>query len=172
VSRLLLVAVLLMAAPRGIAVPVETRAVTPLQGFDGRWVLDAKRSEFGATQSVLRARIDDVVTDSNRVLVRSRYVRANGDTTRLNYVYRIPGVAENTLGGQLVHTTGRRVGKTLEFVSVVKILLLELKAEEHWSLAAGGDSLVMERTANSPLGAQHQVLYFGLRGHAGLPGGP
>jgi uncharacterized membrane protein YecN with MAPEG domain len=66
--------------------------------------------------------------------------------------------------GQSVQTHGRHAGAALEFVSVIKILLIELKSEERWSLAARGDTLVMERTAHSPLGTQHQVLYFGHGG--------
>ena len=141
----------------------------PLQSFDGRWVLDTARSEFGSAASGFRAREDEIVTDGERVRVRSRAVRASGDSTSLDYVYRADGEAENTLRGQLVRTSGRHVGKTLEFVSVAKLLLLELRSEERWSLAAGGDTLLMERTARSPLGVQHQLLYFGHERPAGAP---
>ena len=149
--------------------PVGVRPIIPLQGFDGRWVLDTRRSEFGSRQSVLRAREDAVVTDGEKLLVRSQYVRANGDTTNLGYSYRADGEASNSMAGQLVRTTGRHVGRALEFVSVVKFLLVELRVNERWSLAAGGDTLVMERTSHSPLGNQHQVLYFS---HHDLPGWP
>src|ERR1051326_6020076 len=84
----------------------------PLQSFDGRWVLDAARSEFGSAASRLRAREDEIATDGERghpaggesgappsglapredevcrggerVRVRSRAVRASGDSTSLD----------------------------------------------------------------------------------------
>jgi Tfp pilus assembly protein PilX len=163
-STLLLVAALLAAA----AIPGAVRT-SPLQGFDGRWVLDTARSEFGSTQSVLRAREDQLVPAGERLRVSSWYVRADGDTTRLTYAYRTNGDTSNTVAGQLVRTTGRHAGKALEFTSVMKILLVELRVNEHWSLAAGGDTLVIERIARSPLGDKHQVLYFS---HHDRPGSP
>jgi hypothetical protein len=168
-STLLLLAALLATAAAGApALPVRD-ASHPLTGFDGRWVLDTARSEFGSAHSVLRAREDELTSDGERLRVRSRSVRADGDSTRLDYVYRADSTAENMLSGQVVRTTGRHVGRTLEFVSVVKLLLLELRVDEHWSLAAGGDTLVMQRTSHSPMGNQHQVLYFAKRGGAGAP---
>ena len=140
----------------------------PLQGFDGRWVLDANRSDFGGEQSALRAREDSITgVEAEKLGISSWYVRASGDTTRLAYGYRTDGEASNTVAGQLVRTAGRHVGKALEFVSVVKLLLLELKVNERWSLAAGGDTLIIERTSHSPLGNKHQVLYLS---HHDLPG--
>ena len=162
-------ALLLTAALRAASgIPGATRT-PPLQAFDAHWVLDVRRSQFGGTQSVLRAREDRVVTDGEKLLVSSRYVRANGDTTRLGYVYRADGEASNSMAGQLVRTTGRHVGRALEFVSVVKILLVELRVNERWSLAVGGDTLVVERTSHSPLGTQHQVLYFARQARTGGP---
>lgn len=161
----LLVALALLAVT---AVPGTVRT-PPIQGFDGRWVLDVRRSEFGSAATAVRAREDDVITDGEQLRVSSRYVRANGDTTNLAYIYRADGETSNSLSGQLVRTTGRHAGKALEFVSVVKLLLLELRENERWSLAAGGDSLVIERTSHSPLGDRHQVLYFS---HHDLPGWP
>ena len=157
---------LLATAPVAAPAPPHPVRPAPLRGFDGRWVLDAARSDFGGAQSVLRGREDEVVTDGERVRVRSRALRANGDSTSLDYVYRADGEAENTLKGQVVRTTGRHAGPALEFVSVLKILLLELRSDERWSLAAGGDSLVVERTARSPLGVQHQLLRFARSGAA------
>jgi len=166
-----LVAALLATATAGApALPVRD-AGHPLAGFDGRWVLDTARSDFGSARSVLRAREDELTSDGQRLRVRSRSVRASGDSTRLEYVYRADSTAENMLSGQVVRTTGRHAGSALEFVSVVKLLLLELRVDERWSLAAGGDKLVMERTSHSPMGNQHQVLYFANRGSAGAPAG-
>jgi hypothetical protein len=162
-------ALLLLTALLATSVLPGAPRTAPLQGFDGRWVLDTRRSEFGGTQSVLRAREDQLVPDGEKLRVSSWYVRADGDTTRLTYAYRTDGEASNTVAGQLVRTTGRHAGKTLEFVSVVKILLAELRVNERWSLAAGGDTLVIERTAHSPLGDKHQVLYFS---HHDRPGSP
>jgi hypothetical protein len=118
---------------------------------------------------VLRAREDELTSDGERLRVRSRSVRADGDSTRLEYVYRADSTAENMLSGQVVRTTGRHAGSALQFVSVVKLLLVELRVDERWSLAANGDTLIMERTSHSPMGSQHQVLYFAKRGGAGTP---
>jgi len=169
VSALLLFTVLLASAAAGIPTHPARDAAHPLAGFDGRWVLDAGRSDFGSAHSVLRSREDELASDGERLRVRSRSVRANGDSTSLDYVYCADSTSENLLSGQLVRTTGRHAGNAIEFVSVVKLLLLELRAEERWSLAAAGDTLVMERTARSPLGNQHQVLYFAKRGVASTP---
>jgi hypothetical protein len=166
-------AVLLAATLASSAVPLRPGQVrtSPLRGFDGRWVLDAGRSEFGGAQSVLRSREDHVVTEGERLFVRTRSVRASGDTSSLDYVYRADGEASNTLRGQLVRTRGRHVGRSLEFVSVIKFMMMDLRAEERWSLAAAGDSLFIERTAHSPLGTQRQRLYFAHQGPATWPVG-
>ena len=156
----LLAAAWLAAAPMASSTRPSPPSAQPLARFDGRWLLDAKRSEFGGAQSVLRAREDNIVTDGERLHVRSRSIRASGDSTGLDYSYRADGTAENTLSGQSVRTTGRHVGAALEFVSIMKLVLVELKVEERWSLAAHGDTLVMERSAHTPLGNQHQALYF------------
>ena len=166
---LFLVAALLATAGAGSPAHPVGDASHPLAGFDGRWVLDAGRSEFGSAHSVLRARVDDLASDGERLRISSLSVRANGDSTSLDYVYRADSTSENTLSGQLVRTTGRHAGKALEFVSVVKFALLELRVNERWALAAGGDTLVIERSSHSPLGTQHQVLYFAHRGAASAP---
>jgi hypothetical protein len=168
-SMPLLVAALLATAAAGTPALPARQVAHPLAGFDGRWVLDAGRSEFGNARSVLRAREDDLSSEGERLHVRSRSVRANGDSTSLDYVYRADGTAENMLDGQVVRTTGRHAGAALEFVSVLKLMLLELRVNERWSLAAGGDSLLMERTSHSPLGNQHQVLRFAKLHAASAP---
>jgi hypothetical protein len=164
-----LVAALLAAATVGAPALPARDASHPLAGFDGRWALDAARSDFGSAHSALRAREDELTSDGERLRVRSRSVRADGDSTHLDYVYRADSTAENMFSGQVVRTRGRHAGNALEFVSVVKLLLLELRVDERWSLAAGGDTLVVERTSHSPLGSQHQVLYFS---HHDRPGSP
>ena len=158
-----LVAAWLAAVPAASPTPPAPPPPRPLARFDGRWLLDTKRSEFGGAQSVLRAREDDIVTDGERLNVNSRSIRANGDSTGLDYVYRANGVIENTLSGQQVRTTGRHVGDALEFVSTMKLVLVELQVQERWSVVARGDTLIMERTAHTPLGNQHQLLYLARR---------
>ena len=158
---LLAASLLLASAPVTAAPKPSPPAPAPLEGYDGRWLLDARRSDFGGPQSALRWREDQMTCRGEQVTVHSRYVRAGGDSVSLDYTYRADGEATNDLRGQAVKTRGRHSGRALEFVSTIKFLVAEIRSEERWWLAGTGDTLIREIAAHSPLGNQHQMLYFG-----------
>ncbi len=139
----------------------ETRPV-PANGVSGRWELVVPACEFATGRKPPRGRTDTIVDAGGWVDVRSRSLRAEGDSLALDYRYRTDGEATNKVMGQDVVTRGKHDGAALMFESVAKVLLLELKVRERWSLPHA-DTLVMVRDTDSPMGKEHQRLVFARR---------
>jgi len=94
------------------------------------------------------------------IAVHEVIVRDDDDTTSLDYRYRTDGESVNKVAGQEVRTKGSREGAALKFESVAKILMLDVKQVERWSLADSAATLTMERDSRTPLGQQQQRLVF------------
>jgi len=150
------------AASPPVAPAAEPARATP--GFTGRWLLDIAASDLGKIRRPPLSRTDEILEQGPWIDVHSLSIRAEGDTARLDYRYRTDGEAVNTVRGQEVRTRGSREGRALRFESVAKLLMIEVRVIERWTLAAGGDSLRMSRESRSPLGNETQRLVF-VRGH-------
>jgi len=141
--------------------PAAARPVPPAPpaSFTGHWKLDVAASAHGGAR-VPRLRTEDIVEDGAWTSVHEVIVRDDDDTTSLDYRYRTDGESVNKVAGQEVRTKGSREGAALKFESVAKILMLDVKQVERWSLADSAATLTMERDSRTPLGQQQQRLVF------------
>lgn len=167
-SRVLWVVVLLVGLEAPVAATSATSAAgrTPtapavdmVAGYGGRWELVAAASEVAKGRKLPRGRVDWIQQEGTWLAVRSRSLRDSGDSLAIDYRYRTDGEAGNQVMGQAVRTIGRREGSRLMFESSAKVMLLEFKVRESWSLASH-DTLVMVRDTDSPMGKEHQRLVF------------
>jgi hypothetical protein len=146
------------APPRAASIPAPSAArSTPT--YAGRWTLLPAASVFGGARKPPRARTDVLTLDGPWVTVHSVTQRDGGDSLVMDFRYRTDGEAVNKVMGQDLRTVGRREGSSLCFETQARVLMLEVKVAERWSLS--GDSLVMSRDTDSPMGKEHQRLVFG-----------
>jgi len=131
----------------------------PPASFTGHWKLDVAASLHGGAR-IPRLRTEDISEDGAWIAVHEVIVRDDDDTTTLDYRYRTDGESVNKVAGQEVRTKGSREGAALRFESVAKILMLDVKQVERWSLADSAATLTMERDSHTPLGQQQQRLVF------------
>jgi hypothetical protein len=139
--------------------PCSAAVPAPAAGFSGRWELVAAHSEVAKGRKLPRGRVDTIVHAGPHVSVDSRSLRADGDSLALSFRYRTDGMATNKVMGQDIRTLGHREGEALVFESSAKVLLLELKVHERWTLPHA-DTLVMARITDSPMGKEQQRLVF------------
>lgn len=128
-------------------------------GYSGRWELVIAQSEVAKGRKLPKGRTDTIVMAGSQLNVDSRSLRADGDSLALAFRYRTDGEATNQVMGQDIRTLGHREGNALVFESSAKVLLLELKVRERWTLPHA-DTLVMVRDTDSPMGKEHQRLVF------------
>lgn len=143
----------------GLALVSAAPAPTTTTGFAGRWALVTSQSEVAKGRKLPKGRTDTIALSGTRVSVDSRSLRADGDSLVLAFQYRTDGMATNQVMGQDIRTLGHREGQALVFESSAKVLLLELKVHERWTLPHA-DTLVMVRDTDSPMGKEHQRLVF------------
>lgn len=160
--RAVTAALLFGATCAAAAGPSAAPATPAAPGFSGRWELLPGRSEVGKGRKLPKGRLDTIAHEAGWVDVKSRSLRDSGDSLAIDYRYRTDGESTNQVMGQAVRTVGRRAGPDLLFESVAKVLLLELKVRERWTLL-GADTLVMVRDTDSPMGQEHQRLMFARR---------
>lgn len=139
----------------------SSAASRPAPTYAGRWSLLPSASVFGGTRKPPRSRVDVLSLDGPWVNVHSVTQRDGGDSLVMDFRYRTDGEAVNKVMGQDMRTVGRREGASLCFDSQARVLMLEVKVAECWTLSAAGDSLIMRRDSDSPLGREHQRLVFG-----------
>lgn len=151
---------LLLAASLAHAAPAAAPAAAP--GFAGRWELVPAQSEVAKGRKLPKGRTDTITQMGTTIAVDSRSLRADGDSLVLAFRYRTDGEATNQVMGQDIRTLGHRDGAALTFESTAKVLLLELKVRERWTLPHA-DTLVMVRDTDSPMGKEHQRLVFARR---------
>ncbi len=137
----------------------SSAASRPAPTYAGRWSLLPSASVFGGTRKPPRSRVDVLSLDGPWVNVHSVTHRDGGDSLVMDFRYRTDGEAVNKVMGQDLRTVGRREGASLCFDSQARVLMLEVKVAECWTLV--GDSLVMRRDTESPMGREHQRLVFG-----------
>ena len=148
------------ATSRAVAKPAPV-AAAPAPTTAGRWNLIPAASVFGGSRKPPRARTDVITLDGPWVTVHSVTWREGADSLVMDYRYRTDGEAVNKVMGQDIRTVGRRDGGALVFDSQARVLMLEVKVAESWALSAVGDSLIMRRDTDSPMGREHQRLVFG-----------
>lgn len=148
-------------APRATKLPaVAGTAPAAALGYAGRWILDTAKSEMG--KRLPRSREDRMREQGAWMHVNSLTIRANGDTLRLDYRYRLDGgESVNRVLGQDVKTRGRREGTSLRFDSEAQLALFKFTVNEQWTLSRDGGTLTQERTSRSPMGDEKQKLVFG-----------
>lgn len=128
----------------------------------GVWRLDVAGSTWGrGIGTAPDARVDSVSQRGAEVRVVSR-IRRGDEIERLAYRY-LTDAREHTetVSGQKVTSRARWSGDTLRVDTRARVLLIEVRVHERWRLAAGGDTLVIARESESPLGRQRQRLVFG-----------
>lgn len=157
---MLVVAVAQAAPPRASSIPAPV-AATRVPTHAGRWQLIPSASVLGGTRKPPRSRLDVLTFDGPWLTVHSVTQRDGGDSLVMDFRYRTDGEAVNKVMGQDIRTVGRRDGSALCFDSQARVLMLEVKVAECWALSAGGDSLIMRRDTDSPMGREHQRLVFG-----------
>jgi hypothetical protein len=151
-----------------LALAVAAHAATPLTAkpaahpdFTGRWELDVKRTDWGPTKTLPRARVDVIQHRDPALAIESMTVRSNGDTVRFPWRYTTDGSeAKNQMMGQNVTSIGQWRGDTLTFDSSAQVMLAEFRILDRWWLSADRSLLTIQRHNDSPMGKSDQRFVF------------
>jgi hypothetical protein len=169
VGRLAWIAVAVLAlaatapATHAAAAPAPAKpAPSPRRpDFSGTWKLDVTKSEFGKVPGTRPRARTDVIEHRDPRLTQTLHLdnTTRRDTTR--YSYTTDGKpCVNHVDEQKITATVRWEGTVLRLESKTKLMLLEMKLDERWTLSPDGRKLTMKRELTSSIVSGIQTLTF------------